>query len=262
MTASITLNVTLFALAISCAAAANAAALPLCAGRVEIAGGHLLRVEKNGAIILTDGRALHLEGIRLPDGALDRAPQTYADAALATLKQLAGSAPLSLTSIPPKEDRYDRIRVQAFVGDRWVQAVLLNKGLARVAIAPDRTECAAELFAVEAQARAERRGLWAEPAYAVRHPSSVGPDIGTFQIVEGRVLNANVRKGRAYLNFSANWRTGFSVVIDPEDMPNFRASGVDPRSYSGQTIRVRGWVQWHYGLAIEVANPQGIEVVP
>lgn len=238
------------------------AAFPSCAGHVQTIGARLLRVDQNGSVILADGQALHLEGIRLPAGKIDRAPQSVADDARKAIAQLLRVVPLALSSVPPKIDRHNRERVQAFVGDQWVQAVLLNEGLARVSIAPDRTECAAKLFTVEAKARAARRGLWAIPAYSVRNPSNIGRDVGTFQIVQGRVLNTSVRNGRAYLNFGADWRTDFTVSVDPVDMPNFRALGVDPRSYSGQTIQVRGWVRWYYGPEIEVANPQGIQVVP
>ncbi len=242
---------------------ASAAALPSCAGPVEITGGQLLRVEKNGAVIFTDGRAIHLEAIRLPAGAADRAPQAFADKALASLAALLHQAPLTLTAVPPKEDRYDRVRGQLFgAGGNWVQLALLKSGLARVAIAPDRTECAGELFAAEAQARAAHAGIWSLPAYAVRTPDTVGRDIGTFQIVEGKVQNAGLKNGRAYLNFGADWRTDFTVSVAPEDMANFRRTGVDPRAYAGQTIRVRGIVQALNGPEIEAANPQGIEVVP
>ena len=52
--------------------------IPDCAGGVEIAHAHVVRVEKNGALVLADGRAVMLEGIRLPDG-----PQELSDRALA-----------------------------------------------------------------------------------------------------------------------------------------------------------------------------------
>lgn len=240
---------------------AYSAPLPGCAGHVEIAAGHLLRVERNGAIILTDGRAARLEGIRLPQGELDHAPQAFADLALAAIKSVASSAPLTLTSTPPKEDRYDRVRVQAFSGGNWIQGELLSRGLARVSISPDRTECAAELLAAESHARNAHAGIWASPAYAIRRPPNLWPDLGTFQIVEGKVLNATKRNGRVYLNFGSDWRTDFTVTVDPDDTPNFRRSGVDPLSYSGQTIRVRGWIQSMNGPEIEVPNPQGIEVL-
>jgi micrococcal nuclease len=242
--------------------ASAAAPLPSCAGPVEIAGGRLLRVERNAAVILTDGRALHLEGVRLPLGAADRAPQALADQALGAVSSLARGGPLTLTALPPKEDRYDRIRGQLFSSNgTWVQVALLEKGLARVAVVPDRTECSDELYAAEAKARAAHAGLWALPAYAIRDPNSVARDIGTFQIVQGAVRTAEVKNGRAYLNFGADWRTDFTVTIEAVDMPNFRRLGVDPRAYAGQTVRVRGLVQSLNGPEIEIANPQGIEVV-
>jgi hypothetical protein len=244
-------------------APAYAAQRPSCAGGVEIDSAQLLRVEKNGSVIFADGRAAHLEGIRLPGGVIDRAPQQFSDRALLVLASLARSSPLTLTAIPPKEDRYDRVRGQMFgAGGAWVQLALLKRGLARVSIAPDRTECASELFAAEAQARAAHAGLWSAPAYAIRTPESVSPDIGTFQIVEGKVLNAGLKSGRAYLNFGGDWRGDFTVTVEPQDMVNFRNAGVDPRSYVGQTIRVRGIVQSLNGPEIEVANPQSVEVVP
>jgi len=232
-----------------------------CSGPIENTGARLLRLDKNGALVLSDSRVVHLEGIRLPAGTLDRAPQSFVDESRAAVAALVKGSPLTLRSLPPKIDRHGRLRAQAFVGEVWIQEFLLNRGLARVSIAPDRTDCASELFAAEAQARIARRGLWAAPAYAVRDPSNVQRDIGTFQIVEGKVLNTSVKNGRAYLNFGANWRRDFTLTVDPDDMPNFRAVGVDPKSYAGQTIRVRGWVQWHNGPEIEAANPQGIEVI-
>lgn len=258
------IRATVLLLGMTLAAAPAAAALrPECAGPVEISQGQLLRVERNGAVILTDGRALHLEGIRLPGGAGDRAPQAFADQAISAILALARKAPLTLTAVPPKEDRYDRVRGQLFTGDgSWVQAELLRRGLARVEIAPDRVDCATELFEIEAKARAAHAGLWSNPAYAVRTPQTLGRDTGTFQIVQGTVHNTEFKDGRAYLNFGADWRSDFTVVIDPEDMPNFRKLGVDPRAYAGQTLRVRGIVQSLNGPEIEVPNPQSVEVVP
>lgn len=251
----------LFAAALFIVLPTTSHGLPRCAGPTEISNGHLLRVEKNGAIILTDGRAAHLEGIRLPEGAQDHAPQAFADQALSAIAALAQSGPLTLTAVAPKEDRYDRIRVQAFAGERWIQGELLAQGLARVSIAPDRIECASELFAVEAKARAARLGLWSSSAYAIRNPFNLSLDTGTFQVVEGKVLDAKVKGGRVYVNFGTDWRTDFTVTVDPADKKNFRNSGIDPTAYAGQTIRVRGLVQSSNGPEIEVPNPQGIEVI-
>ena len=242
-----------------------AAGVPDCAGPVEIAQVRILRLERtNDVLVLRDGRAIHMEGIVLPRGAKDHAPSMIADQAFDALGKFVKGRELTVTAVNPKEDRYDRVRGQIFNGDSaepWLQRALLARGLARVDIAPDRGECADELYAAEAQARAARIGLWSVPAYAVRTPDNVGRDVGTFQIVEGTVKNADLKNGRAYLNFGADWRTDFTVTIEPEDMANFRRLGVDPRAYTGQTIRVRGLVQLLNGPEIEIANPQSVEVV-
>src|SRR5215469_8850736 len=125
--------------------------LPDCAGDIAVSSAHIVRVEKDGALILADGRAAILEGIRLPGADLPTILPTQE--AIGALRQLTVGAPLVLTSTPPRQDRYGRIRVQAF--DRvWLQTALLERGLARVEIGPDRSECAPDLYEAEAKARA------------------------------------------------------------------------------------------------------------
>ncbi len=248
------------------AGGASAAALPDCAGPVELPRASIMRVERsNAALVLRDGRAVHLEGIRLPHAAQDHAPAAIAEQAFQLLNGMARDQKLVVTAIVPKEDRYDRVRGQVFnddSSDPWLQRALLKSGMARVDIAPDRSECAAELYAAEGEARAAHLGLWALPAYAVRNPDGPGFETGTFQIVQGTVLSADVKDGRAYIDFGPDWRTDFTVTVAPADMANFRREAVDPRLYAGKTIRVRGIIQQFNGPEIEIANPEQIEVLP
>jgi endonuclease YncB( thermonuclease family) len=244
---------------------AKALAFPECAGPVEIIGAHIVRIERtNDAMVMRDGRAIHLEGIRLPHAGPDRAPAFMADRAFDAVNAMVKGRVLDITAIPPKEDRYDRVRGQVFSDDSaepWLQIALLRRGMARVDIAPDRAECWRELYDAEREARAAQKGLWAVPAYQVRTPDQLGADIGTFQIVQGEVLTADLHDGRAYLDFGTDYRIDFTVTISPADMANFRRDGVDPRGYAGKTIRVRGIVQQYNGPEIEIANPQQVEVV-
>jgi hypothetical protein len=246
--------------------AAVAAPLPSCLPPVEVAHAQVARAEQNGVLVLLDGRAVKLEGLLFPAGAKDRAPPSFQAQALAELRALTQGRDVTLAAQPPKEDRYDRIRAQILfpLGDKepWLQVALLRRGLARVFIAPDRRECASELYGVEAQARAAHAGLWSSPTYAVRTPMNLGPgQTGSFQIVEGQVRNADVKGGRAYLNFGADWRKDFTVTIAPQDLKSFTAAGIDPRSYAGKTVRVRGWVQYLNGPEIETAAPESIEML-
>src|ERR1700742_738280 len=74
--------------------------IPDCAGSVEIAHAHIVRVEKNGALILEDGRAVMLEGIRL--AGTDGGPPELADRALSALREMALAGPVTFTAVPPK----------------------------------------------------------------------------------------------------------------------------------------------------------------
>ena len=237
------------------------AALPECAGPVEVTAAHIVRTERNGDLILGDGRAAHLEGIRLPLGKQDHGDQSFADQALDALSKMANDQILTLTAVPPKEDRYDRIRAQVFRDGDWLQLELLKRGLARVSIAPDRIECANELYDAEARARAAHAGLWSSPAYAIRTPATVGASTGTFQIVQGKVMSADLASGRMILDFGAGGRGDFRVEIGSDDLADFRSIGVDPRGYAGDRVRVRGIVQNDNGPMIAIANPLQVEVV-
>jgi len=243
-------------------AAACRAEVPACAGAREIAGAHITRIESNSVLVMTDGRALKLEGIRLPGGAEDHAPQALADEARSELENLAKGRELNVHAVWPKEDRYDRVRGQLFSEDgKWLQYELLRKGLARVEIAPDRGECYRELYAAEAEARRAGLGLWANTAYAQRAPEGLGGDTGTFQVVVGRVTRAAANDGKVYLNFGEDRRRDFTVVIGADDVKTFKYMGVDPLDYGGKLVRVRGVVTSQNGPAIAVGNPKQIELL-
>jgi endonuclease YncB( thermonuclease family) len=157
--------------------------IPDCAGKAEISNARVIRVirvERNGALILSDGRAVLLEGIRLPQPEAEGGPRYLSDRALSVLTELTRQGPVTFTATPPKQDRYDRVRAQA-LNQTWLQIALLEQGLARVAISPDRDECSPELYEAEAKARAKRAGLWAITSYAPRSPQAMrGAPAGTF----------------------------------------------------------------------------------
>ncbi|HEX4269826.1 MAG TPA: thermonuclease family protein [Rhizomicrobium sp.] len=229
--------------------------IPDCAGPVEIAHAHVVRVEKNGALVLDDGRAVMLEGIRLDGG-----PDGPSDRALSALREMALAGPVTFTAVAPKEDRYDRIRAQAF-GETWFQTALLEQGLARVAIAPDRNGCAPDLYEAEQRGRARQAGLWASPASAPRAPEAMKSAVtGSFQIVDGWVTNVGRADGKTFIDFGSDGRRMFSAVVEPDDRRAFR--DFDLAGLEAHHIRIRGIVQEYRGRPqIELSNPSQIEVL-
>jgi hypothetical protein len=221
--------------------------IPDCAGSVAIAHAHIARVERDGSLVLSDGRILILEGIRLVDKSR----------AQAALQAWALAGPVNFTSLTPEKDRYGRLRVQGF-GSAWLQAALLEQGLALVQIAPDRSECAPDLYEAEAGARTRKAGIWALPAYAIRTPHDLRDATGTFQLVEGVVSNIGRADGRTFIDFGD--RRSFAVMVGAESRRTFRDFDFD--ELSGRHIRVRGIVQDYRGRPeIVLSNPYQIEVL-
>jgi len=166
-------------------------------------------------------------------------------------------------------DRYRRALAQVHVNGEdgreiWLQARLVETGAARVLSHADNRTAARDLLVLEGHARAAGRGLWSDPAHAVRdtHPDALAQDVGSVQIVEGRVLEATqLRSGRIYLNFGADYRTDFTVMIEAEDAPAFDAAGLTPEALETRRIRVRGWVEDENGPMIRIDHPERIEML-
>ena len=225
--------------------------IPDCAGTVEVAHATVSHVTPTGGLILPDGRALTLEGIRLPLDAMLATPVRTA------ILGMVQSGTVSFTAGPPLHDRYGRLRVQGF-GREWLQAALLERGLARVAISPDRSECAPDLYEAEARGRARRAGLWALPAFRIRTPQDSAK--GGFQIVEGTVSHIGRADGRTFLDFGGDGRWSFSALIAPGDRRAFRDFDLD--GLAGRRVRVRGVVQDYRGRPeIALSNPFQIELL-
>jgi hypothetical protein len=153
------------------------------------------------------------------------------------------------------------MHVQAFA-DVWLQTEMLKRGLARVMIAPDRQECYPDFYEAEAEARKAGRGLWALPEFAVRQATSLSAPVGSFQIVEGQVVNVATHDGRVFLDFGADYRRSFSVTIAPDDRKTFRAGEPALEDLTGRQIRLRGIVENFNGRPeIALSNSRQLELV-
>jgi endonuclease YncB( thermonuclease family) len=224
-------------------------------------------------LVLEDGRQVRLVGIQAPKLPLGRTNfETWplAEEAKAALGALALGRPLRLAYGGRRMDRHGRLLAQLYAtegegagegAERWIQGALLEQGMARVYSFADNRALVAEMLALERAARAGRRGIWTNPFYAIRDAEAAGGHLGTFQLIEGRVLEAAVVRGRAYLNFGADWREDFTVTLAPAVRRRFEAEGIDPRDYQGARLRVRGWLKSYNGPMIEVTHPEQIEVL-
>ena len=146
----------------------------------------------------------------------------------------------------------------------WLQSAMLVRGLARVHTRPDARAYAAELLAGEDAARNAGRGMWRSRVYAVRDagdPEELARDRDGFQLAEGVVLAVSKTGGEAWLDFGADWRSDLTVHIGRAAMREVSRAGIDPLSFEGRRVRVRGWITLRNGPMIEITHPEQIETL-
>ncbi|MDX1576243.1 MAG: thermonuclease family protein [Kiloniellales bacterium] len=230
----------------------------------------VVEVIDGDTVLLDDGRHVRLVGIQSPKLPLGRSgfdAWPLAEEAKSALGELTLGRDVGLGYGGRQTDRHGRALAHLYLlgetgePDLWVQGALLEAGMARVYSFADNRALIGEMLARERQARTLRRGIWADPFYAVQTPEGLDGHAGSFQIVEGIVLNAALVKGRVYLNFGVDWRSDFTVTLAPAVRRVFEAEGIDPLAYGGQKVRVRGWIESFNGPMIEASHPEQIEVI-
>ncbi len=225
--------------------------------------GNVVKVVDGDTIILKNLTQVRLVGIqapKLPLGRVGFKTWPLADEARRELEKIVLGKVVELRYGGRRIDRYGRILAHLFTADGlWVQGEMLRRGMARVYTFADNRKLAAEMYALEKEARNAKRGIWANPYYRLRRPGETSDDIDTFQLVEGTVIDAARIKKRIYLNFGPDWRSDFTATISP------RASRIfsnDLLALKGRKIRVRGWIKSYNGPEIEVSHPEQIEILP
>ena len=228
-------------------------------------GSRVSEIVDGDTLILADGRSVRLVGIQAPKLSLGRRNFTdwpLSNEAKTALGEMTKGEKVVLTFTGAEIDRHGRALAHIHMEDgRWVQGQLLHDGLARVYSFADNRGRVAEMLALERAARAEKRGIWADPYYAILNPDEAGNHIATFQIIEGRVIKAAKAGGRTYINFGPDWRSDFTVTLAPGAGRTFKAAGIDPLTLGGQLVRVRGWLKSRNGAMIEVTHPEQIELL-
>ena len=217
-------------------------------------------------VALDDGRQVRLVGIQAPKLPLGRPnfkAWPLAGEAKAALARLVAGKSVRLLKGEAVEDRHGRVlaHLERSGDGLWIEGEMLRLGLARVYTFADNRLAAAEMLAIEAVARAARRGLWADPYYAVRDAATVGRHLDGFDIVEARIQSVAKVKGRFYLNFGDDWRRDFTVKIERQSVKLFDRASLDLTQWQGKLIRVRGWVMRQNGPMIEATHPEQITLL-
>jgi len=227
--------------------------------------GVVVGVVDGDTVVLDNGIEVRLVGLQAPKLALGR--HNFEDWPLAeesrqAMLALSMGERVSLYYGGARRDRYDRALAHLQRADGlWLQEEMLDRGMARVYSFADNRAVVPRLLAIERAARRRGLGIWAHPYYRIRDPARLMRDIGSFQLVEGRVLSAAKVRGRLYFNFGEDWGEDFTVSVAPRHRRAFEAAwdGADIATFAGRTVRVRGWLKSFNGPMIEATHPEQME---
>lgn len=209
---------------------------------------------------LGDGRLVKLAGLTVPDNAV-------ADATLLLAERTAGQH-LRFVPVFAQPDRYGRIVARAVIetaeGPVWLEAALVEAGLALANLAPGETQCLAALTAAEDRGRRERRGLWAAdpgPIVAATEHDAISGLRGRFVLVEGRVFSVGVRDYATFLDFGRSWKEDLAAVIPKSERAKLEARVGPAQSLKGKLVRIRGFLDPEGAPRLRVTMAEAIEVL-
>ena len=239
------LAVSLAILAAPSASPAPRNALGACPAQGE-SSARVTGVDERLDIALSDGRILRLAGLD-PPRPTPEAPERDGEARAKLAAKIRGQE-ITFTSLAQKPDRWGRIPVLAFwdspeENERSISVFLLRAGLARVKPQAEIRPCLKAWLAAEAEARAGRLGLWADPYYAIiaaDDSSGFAEKAATDVIVEGRLANVVSSPMGLRLKFGSGHDRGFSVIILQRNVRIFEQAAMKFNSLVGRSLRVRG----------------------
>ena len=221
--------------------------------------GRVARVFAGDTLLLEDGTRVFLAEIDAPSGEAPYAAQSQGELEALVLHRevlLTYGGERRWVGRPrdgeaPREAAIAHVFVKS-EGGRWfwLQHEMVSRGAAYVRPRRDNHARSEDLLALEAQARAQERGLWGERAYrglTVRTAASQALEANVnclrgdapYRVLEARIAEANVFDTRASLTLEgASAETPFALVVFGE---NFSAwDGPALNTLAGSRIRARG----------------------
>ena len=221
-------------------------------------------VSEDLAITLVDGRALRLAGTEAPraTAAAPSRPQELREILRSRLRDTT----IGVTLLGAA-DRWRTVPAIVFTDDGVLNLTLLADG--RLRMQPDGAAmaCREALLHAEATARRLSLGVWRDPSLLAVDADAIEPygappaaNLDGLALVEGKVVSVGESVGRVYLNLGHR-RGGFAISLPKRDIALMTSDAVKRARSVGTRIRVRGLIDRHTGLRVDVSDAYAIEIL-
>lgn len=156
-------------------------------------------------------------------------------------------------------DKYSRLLAYCFADNVFVNERILEEGLGLLYTRPPNVKYSEILVAAQKRARDNQKGLWSNEQFI--SAKAAANYIGSIATVEGKVLKVKESEKVIYLNFGADYKKDFTIVIFRQDLASFLAAGINPAKFKSKTVRVFGKIKEYNGPEIIVRHPSQIEIL-
>ena len=143
----------------------------------------------------------------------------------------------------------------------WVQGLLLSRGLARAFPSHHNPEMSKQLYLWESYGRQSNAGLWAKNYHPILTIEETHDNLNQHHVVEGIVQSVASVRNNVYLNFGADWKKDFTIMIPSAIRRAFSKDNIDLRDLQNQSIRVRGWLRSYNGPFLELHHKSHLEIL-
>lgn len=217
-------------------------------------------------IRLSNGRLLRYIGLDTPEvrtkknGKFIYDPQPFSLEATEYNRELVEGKAVRIEFDLEKQDKYGRLLGYCFIGDTFVNAKLIQEGLAVLYTYPPNVKYVDAFVRSQKQARANKKGLWEK--HELIDPDQAHKYIGQIRTVRGKVLSTYKSSKCIYLNFGSDYKQDFTVVIFKNSFGAFTKQAIEPTSfYRNKIVEVSGRIRKYNGPEIIVNTPYEIQIL-
>lgn len=217
------------------------------------------------SFLSTDNQIYRLSGIDIPIG--DDETGRQAQAALQRLIEgKTIKAYITKKTDKGRTNRMGQNLIHAVTKDNvWVQAYLLENGLARVMTTPSNPELAKDMLNRETLARNAKKQLWGNDNSKLISSDEASGYLNSFQIIEGVITSSATIRNQLYLNFGIkgqnDWRKDFTIGVSPALRKSLARQKINLMEMQGAHVRVRGWVESYNGPYINLTHAEQLEIL-
>lgn len=230
--------------------------------------GFVKKVIDGDTILLKNGQIVRYIGIDTPEIRHREGtrwvyePQPFAEEAKELNQKLVESRWVTLEYDVEKKDKYGRLLCYVFVGDIFVNARLIEEGLAFLYTLPPNVKYVDKLLELQKKAREKQKGIWKVYARGAILAKEAKNHIGELAEVVGRVVKTREKEKLVILYFGQAKKGDFKVAIFKKDWRYFLAKNIVPQTYyTGKKVKVYGKIKNYFGPEIIVSHPAEIEII-